>query len=87
MRLNLSSRKRKPPPSPESKPLGDQSYVLVSVNAFKPASHTGHKMEARGLLYRQPGENRLNLTSLRMLSPTCSGLIGRNPGTTSEPRL
>lgn len=58
--------------APESKPLGDQNYVLVSVAAFKPAAHSGQKMEARGLLYRQPGENRLNLTSLQMLSPTCA---------------
>ena len=58
--------------APVSKPLGTQNYVLVSVAAFKPAAHEGHKMEARGLLYRQPGENRLNLTSLQMLSPTCA---------------
>jgi hypothetical protein len=28
-------------------------------------------MEARGLLYRDAGENRLNLTSLQMAGVTC----------------
>jgi hypothetical protein len=28
-------------------------------------------MEARGLLYRQPNDNRINLTSLQPVSPDC----------------
>jgi len=55
-----------------SQPLGTQSFVLVSAGAFSPASHIGHKMEARGLLYRDGGENRLNLTSLQMAASTCA---------------
>ncbi len=49
-------------------PPGIQTYLLVSVTAFRPASHQGQKMEARGLLYREPKQNRINLTSLRMLA-------------------
>jgi hypothetical protein len=47
--------------------------VAAHVAAFNPVPHSHHKMEARGLLYRQPEENRLSLTSLRILSPTCNG--------------
>jgi hypothetical protein len=45
---------------PKAGPLGTQTYLLVSVTAFHPASHQGQKMEARGLLYRQPNDNRIN---------------------------
>jgi hypothetical protein len=57
--------------TPKAGPLGTQTYLLVSVTAFNPASHLGQKVEARGLLYRQPNDNRLNLTSLQTLSPDC----------------
>jgi mono/diheme cytochrome c family protein len=56
---------------PKAGPLGTQTYLLVSVTAFHPASHQGQKMEARGLLYRQHNDNRINLTSLQMVSPDC----------------
>ena len=49
-------------------PPGIQTYLLVSVTAFHPASHQGQKMEARGLLYRDPKQNRINLTSLRTVA-------------------
>ncbi len=57
--------------SAESKALGSQTYQLVSVTPFKPESHKGHKVEARGLLYRDPTDARLNLTSLQMVAPSC----------------
>jgi len=56
---------------PIAGPLGTQTYLLVSAAGFSPASHQGQKMEARGLLYREPKENRINLTSLRTVSPDC----------------
>jgi hypothetical protein len=44
----------------------------VSVTgAFQAESHKGHKMEARGLLYREPNYAELNLTSLAMIASTC----------------
>lgn len=49
------------------KALGGQSFTLVSVVPFKPDTHAGQKMEARGLLYRDEKDARLNLTSLQML--------------------
>jgi mono/diheme cytochrome c family protein len=54
-----------------AKPLGDQTYQLVSVTPFKPEAHKGHKVEARGLLYRDPTDARLNLTSLQMVAESC----------------
>jgi len=59
------------PATPEPGSLGTRTYLLVSVTAFHPASYQGHKMEARGLLYRDPEENRLNLTSLQMVAADC----------------
>jgi mono/diheme cytochrome c family protein len=65
-------------PSPETstdiqpRPLGDQTYLLLSVMPFKPDSQAGHKVEARGLLYRAPNDNRLDLTSLRTVDQSCA---------------
>ena len=56
----------------EAKPLGSETYQLVSVTPFKPESHKGHKVEARGLLYRDPTDARLNLTSLQMVGASCN---------------
>jgi hypothetical protein len=65
--------------NPQAGPLGMQTYLLVSVTAFKPASHQGQKVEARGLIYREPDsskdnsskDNRINLTSLQMVAANC----------------
>jgi mono/diheme cytochrome c family protein len=59
-------------PSPQglasaaSRPLGTRTFRLLSVKPFGPESHQGHKMEARGLIYNEPGDERLTLTSLQM---------------------
>jgi cytochrome c5 len=52
--------------------LGDQTYLLLSVIPFKPDSQNGHKVEARGLLYRAPNDNRLDLTSLQTVDRSCA---------------
>lgn len=52
--------------------LGIQTFLLVSAAAFQPESHAGETVAVKGLLYREPGENRLNLTSLQTISPGCS---------------
>jgi len=51
----------------QAKALGGQNFTLVSVVPFKPDTHAGQKMEARGLLYRDEKDARLNLTSLQTL--------------------
>ncbi len=55
----------------QAKALGAQTFQLVSVVPFKPEGHVGHKMEARGLLYKDQADARINLTSLQMLGAGC----------------
>jgi len=54
------------------RPSGSDTYLLVSATQFAPAAHQGHKVQAKGLLYRESSENRLNLTSLQMVAPSCA---------------
>jgi mono/diheme cytochrome c family protein len=57
----------------EAKPLGSRVLELVSVSpSLKAESHKNHRVEVRGLLYRDPNYVELNLTSLVTLSPTCA---------------
>src|SRR5262245_22638022 len=58
--------------SAASRPLGTRTFRLISVAPFKPESHAGQKMEARGLIYNEPGDERINLTSLRATGGNCS---------------
>ena len=53
------------------KPLGTQVYRLLDAMAYSPAAHKGHKMYVRGLLIKLPGEQRMTISSLEMLAPTC----------------
>ena len=55
----------------EGKPLGTQTFQLVSATAFKPETHKGQKMEARGLLYKDARDAMLNLTSLQTVAASC----------------
>lgn len=56
----------------EAQALGTETFGLISVSrGFAAPSHKGHKVEARGLLYRSPTERFLNLTSLQMVSASC----------------
>jgi cytochrome c553 len=55
-----------------AKALGRQTLKLVSVvGSLKPESLKGTKVEARGLLYRDPTSADLNLTSLTRVTSTC----------------
>jgi mono/diheme cytochrome c family protein len=59
--------------SAETKPLGRQTFGLVSVDAStKTGALDGHKVEARGLLYRDGAYADLNLTSIKTLAATCA---------------
>jgi mono/diheme cytochrome c family protein len=55
----------------QAKALGAQTFKLISVVSFKPEGHVGQKMEARGLIYRDEVDARLNLTSLQTINNTC----------------
>ena len=59
------------PPETGAK-LGSESFDLISIRpAFKADTHRGHKVEVRGLLYREPGHEELNLTSLEFVDTNC----------------
>jgi mono/diheme cytochrome c family protein len=66
----LTARDETPNPqalaSAAKRPLGTKTFLLLSAKPFSPESHQGHKMEARGLIYDEPGDLRITLTSLRM---------------------
>jgi cytochrome c5 len=46
--------------------LGTRTFKLLSAKPFNPETHQGHKMEARGLIYSDAGDERLTLTALSM---------------------
>jgi mono/diheme cytochrome c family protein len=54
-----------------AKPLGTGSYRLLSAAPFDPASQLGQKVEARGLIYDEPGNARLTVTSLKSVGSAC----------------
>jgi hypothetical protein len=57
----------------ESEPLGNGRFLLINARKFEPGSHQGQKMEAKGLLYKQAGEeNRITLSSLQMVASGCA---------------
>ena len=51
--------------------LGAGTFRLLVSAAYAPQKVKGHKVEARGFLIRRPTENRLNITSLETLDPSC----------------
>ncbi len=55
-----------------SRSPGGDTYTLVSAAPFDPANRRGHRVAAKGLVYRQPGDYRLNLTALETLADSCS---------------
>ena len=71
------ARTREDAPAPDAlaaaaaRPLGTGTFLLASVTPFTPEAHVGRKMEARGLVYREPGDWRLTLTSLQPVAAAC----------------
>jgi mono/diheme cytochrome c family protein len=57
----------------EIKPLGRQTFGLVSIDAStRSGALDGHKVEARGLLYRDGSYADINLTSLKNIAASCA---------------
>ena len=52
-------------------PLGKKRYQLLGVSVFNPSGHKGQKVAVKGVLIKDAGEIRVNVTSLQMLAPTC----------------
>ena len=55
----------------DARPLGDQTFQLVSVSTHVPESHAGRKVEVKGLLYKSPGKNRVNVSALQPVGGGC----------------
>jgi hypothetical protein len=56
----------------EGKPLGTQQVRLVGLLEMHPEEHRGHKVLVKGLLIKDAAGQRLNITSLTTVSPTCA---------------
>ena len=52
--------------------LGSQTVYLVDAMAYAPDQHKNQKVYVRGLLVRLPGEQRMMISALETVSPTCS---------------
>jgi hypothetical protein len=52
--------------------LGDATFHLMNVYP-RPEAYTGHKVEAKGFLIRDPSGDRLNATAVQSLAPRCEG--------------
>jgi hypothetical protein len=60
-------------PAPSAaKALGTQTVYLVDAIAYAPAARKGQKVYVRGLLVRLPGEQRMTISALETVSPTCT---------------
>lgn len=55
----------------EVKPLGTHTYGLMDAVLYRPESQEGHKVEAKGLIVKGSGDDRINLTSLQMTDSKC----------------
>jgi len=59
-------------PHDTSAKLGNETYHLLDAMAYAPESHKGQKIYVRGLLIRMPGEQRITISALETMSPTCA---------------
>ena len=59
------------PPGAAEKPLGTQEFHLLDAMAYAPDDHRSQKVYVRGLLIKLPGEQRMTISALEMVSPTC----------------
>jgi mono/diheme cytochrome c family protein len=65
-------------PSPSASPSrgtalapGDETYRLLDAMAYAPQDHKGKKIYVRGLLIRMPNEQRITISALETVAPTC----------------
>jgi mono/diheme cytochrome c family protein len=59
-------------PAASAAALGTETVHLVDAMAYAPEAHNGHKMYVRGLLIKLPDEQRMTISALEMISPSCS---------------
>jgi hypothetical protein len=55
-----------------ARPSGSRTYALLNVTPFRPASHQGQRVYAKGIINRTPAEALLNVTALEMVAASCN---------------
>ncbi len=55
----------------ETRLLGNRQYALLGASVFNPSIHKGQKVAVKGVLIKDVVDQRLNVTSLQMVSATC----------------
>jgi len=53
-------------------PLGTRTFRLLEATYYRPASHKGSKMAAKGFLVKHPDGDQINITSLQVLAESCT---------------
>jgi hypothetical protein len=72
--LNMWETKEVEIQAAKAAPLGNSVFRLENLKdlpGFIPAKFIGHKMQAKGILVRQPGHERINVTSINSLDSVC----------------
>ena len=54
-----------------ARPLGAQTFELVSLSSVQGDLHPGQKVEVKGLLYKSATTNRVNVSSLQAAGGSC----------------
>jgi hypothetical protein len=55
--------------------LGSGAFRLIGASTFNPEGHEGEKMQAKGLVYRAPNKDRINVISLEGLGSHCGNQL------------
>ena len=55
----------------EGRGLGSQQLRLIGITEMNPGPHRGHKVLVKGLLIKDAGGQRLNVTSLKTVGESC----------------
>ena len=55
----------------EGRGLGSQQIKLIGMTEMNPAPHGGHKVLIKGLLIKDAGGQRINVTSLKTVGDLC----------------
>jgi hypothetical protein len=58
----------------ETTALGSATFLLMNVYP-RPEAYTGHKVEAKGFLIRDPNGDRINTTAVQSLAPRCENSV------------
>jgi hypothetical protein len=58
---------------PATPPAGRNQFRLIGVSEFNLPAHKGHTVIVKGLLIKATPVNRLNITSVTMVSASCAG--------------